>query len=527
MGRVWSSAVSTGTLRLNALGSEPKAMTEYTNVSDVFKALGTHAALADKGGLDVTSPHDGEVIASLVADTQETTARKITIAKKAQAAWATVPRVKREALLEKFAQTLKDEAEKLAAFVHMEAGKTPTEANGEVAASAGVIGKTLKDATLADAGNMSRRKERLPVGVVGLITSFNFPIAVAHWTMAPAMLAGNGVVWKPSEKTPLVALGVKTVFDKAMGEHKDLLQVVIGGREVGEALVADEQVDMISATGSVAMGQAIEKTLATKKNKNIPPILELGGNNGVIISDNISKEHLGFALDAVMGSYLGTTGQRCTNTRRIIVHKKLLDDTVAGFKQRIQDFMDEHIAHATVHSANPYGYGPLIDEDSFKRFEHAKEQVGREGGEILFGKRLFAERLPGAFYVQPALAVMPQQGDIMYTETFAPILYIAPYEGKIENAIALVNAPENAGLVAGIYTQNQQEADVFATSVQAGHALINPPKGTGTPAHDMGFGGNKHSGCGEILNAADPLAAFTRRDHFTRIAQNTDIKMDQ
>lgn len=476
-------------------------------------------------GLAVHSPHDGSVIATLAPDDAKSVAAKVESAKKAQERFATLPRREREKLLEALSAALKSERELLGEIIHREGGKTLKEGVGETDSAADIVLKTIKDATLPEFSGMLRCKERPPVGVVGLITSFNFPIAVAHWSIAPAMLAGNAVVWKPSEKTPLTALAVKKIFDSVAGEHKDLLQIVIGAREVGEALVASEAVDMISATGSVAMGEGIKKTLAQKKNHAVPPILELGGNNGVIISDKMSRAHLEWSLSSIMNSFLGTTGQRCTNTRRLIVHSSQMGAVEEILLRFINDFLQANFSASGFVADNAYGYGPLIDGDALRRFEQAKKQVAEEGGRIVRGARLM-ESGKGV-YVEPALAILPTQSAIMHKETFAPILFIAPYSGSLSDALATLNAPENAGLVAGIYTQSQQEADQFAAHVQAGHALINSPKGTGTPAFGMGFGGNKHSGSGEILNSADPLAAFTRPTHFTRIAQNKDVAMDQ
>ena len=469
-------------------------------------------------GLAVSCPHDGLILAHLAPDTKDSLSDKVKRARAAQFHMSSLKRDERAAWVEKLSASIKQQREVLAGLIHLEGGKTIKEAIGEADGSADILLKTIKDATLPELNGMLRCKERPPVGIVGLITSFNFPLVVANWTIAPALLAGNGIVWKPSEKTPLVALAYKTIFDKAMGEYKDLLQIVIGGRDIGEALVTHEDVDMISATGSVAMGKGIKSALACKENEGVSPILELGGNNGVIISDKMSEIHLEWSLNSLLNSFFGTTGQRCTNTRRLIVHKDMLAKTVAILQTRIKEFTKEKWVD--------YGYGPLIDEDAFNRFEHAKKRTIEEGGKILCGERLPDKEHPEAFYVEPALAVLPKQTAIMHEETFAPILFIAPYS-EIDEAIKLVNAPENAGLVNGIYTQNQQEADRFALLNEAGHGVINSAKGTGTPAFGMGFGGNKDSGAGEILNAADPLKAFTREDRYRRIAQNKDIAMDQ
>jgi aldehyde dehydrogenase (NAD+) len=230
----------------------------------------------------------------------------------------------------------------------------------------------------------------------------------------------------------------------------------------------------------------------------------------------MSPSHLEWSLSAVLNSFLGTTGQRCTNTRRLIVHASMMDKTVAILSEKIASFVPED-----------FGYNVLIDGDAFARFEKAKQQALAEGGHIIMGARTKADIAPHGYSVEPALALMPKHSAIMEEETFAPLLFITAYHGDIAQALALVNQPANAGLVNGIYTQSQHEADYFAAHNLAGHSLVNSPKGTGTPAYDMGFGGNKESGQGEILNAADPLAAFTRPDHFRRIAYNKDIVMDQ
>lgn len=496
-------------------------------VTEIFNALGGTAP-GGSPGLAVTSPADGAQLAQLSQDSAATVREKITGLKQTQKNFHILKRAQRAAFLEGLSAAVRQQREQLGRLITLEGGKTAREGLQEADSSADVILKTIKDAELPEFGGMLRCKERAPVGVVGLITSFNFPLVVANWTLAPALLAGNAVLWKPSEKTPLTALGYKAVFDKAMGPYAGLLQVVVGGREVGEALVADEEVDLISATGSVAMGEGIKATLLRKKNYSCKPILELGGNNGVILSDKISPSHLEWSLHALLNSFLGTSGQRCTNTRRLIVHASLYAQAAAMLQQKLEEFVASGAITSPLSGAgNDYGYGPLVDRDAYERFERAKRQVVSEGGKIALGRRLLEGEYPDAYYVEPALALLPAQTKIMHEETFAPLLFVVPYEGDIEQAVALLNAPANAGLVGGLYTQSQKEADAFARLNQAGHGVINSPKGTGTPAFGMGFGGNKDSGEGEILNSADPLRAFTRDGQVSRIAQNKDIVMDR
>lgn len=469
-------------------------------------------------GLVVTSPVTGQVLTNIKSDDAESVNAKVAAAKSAQEKFAHSRWTARTELLTAYHSALKAYHQTMADLVRLDSGKTAAEAAGEANGAADIITKTISEAGLPELGGMLRTKERTPVGIIGLITSFNFPVAVAHWNIAPALLAGNAVLWKPSEKTLLPALYAKRCFDAVAGEYKDLLQLIIGPREVGEMLVSHEGVDMISATGSVAMGEGIKKTLANKKNHSIPPILELGGNNAAVISKHMSDAHLSFALDAILTSFLGTTGQRCTNTRRLIVHRDWLDKTVDYLKLKLQNFIE---SRAIDDSANSYGYDVLIDGDAFARFEAAKEQAKTQGGKVILGARLPAAE--NVFRIQPALAVMPEHTAVMHHETFAPLLFIAPYDGEVKDAMALVNAPSNAGLVNAIYTLSQADADAFAELNEAGHSVINSPKGTGTPANGMGFGGNKASGEGEILNSVDPLAPFTRRGRVKRIAQFKDV----
>lgn len=476
--------------------------------------------------LTVTSPCDGAVIAELASDNGQTLAYKIARSMEAQKNWQNQPRHMREKLLVAFSNTINENKQRLLELITYDAGKTAKEAAAEVAGAADILQKTIDNSSLPDFGGMKRCKERPPVGLVGLITSFNFPLAVAHWTIAPALLAGNAVLWKPSEKTPLVAIAIKEIFDEIAGEFSDLIQILIGERELGSRLVLHEQIDMISATGSVAMGQGIAAALAQKENNNISPILELGGNNGVIISDKVTPEHLEWSVDAIMSSFLASNGQRCTNTRRLIVQHKIYNEVIVLLKQKIENFIvSGAIVNPLSGLSNDYGYSALIDEDAFNRFEAAKQQARMEGGEIRFGERLLVHESANVFFVEPALALMPSQSAIMHKETFAPLLFVTQYHDFAE-AITMINAPENAGLVGGIYTQNATEAEIFTRENQAGHTLINSAKGTGTPAFGMGFGGNKHSGIGEILNNADPLQAFTRTGSFNRIAINNAVAMD-
>lgn len=457
--------------------------------------------------MQVLSPIDGLQIFALQIDTAQQVGSKIVLAAAMQERWAEKCPNMRAEMLQKFADAVEVAAEDLTQIIHIEAGKTVAEAAGEVTNFVKVM-RTNCEAEIArnlpDLGIMQRQKIYKPVGVVALITSYNFPLAVAGWTLAPALLAGNAVVWKPSEKTPLTALAVQAIFAKTLPDVAPLLQVAIGAAEVGKAVVEHKQIAMVSATGSVGMAQAI---LQVHKGK-VPPVLEAGGNNAVVVSQANSPENLKFALQSIISSFLAGGGQKCTNTRRLFVHSAIYAGFVGDLKTALKKFI--------AGGCDGYGYAPLIDGAAFVQFEAAKR------GQVSFGARRLQEQFPNAFYVEPALVELPTQTEIMHHECFAPLLYIVKYD-DFSAAVEAVNAPENAGLVNGIYTQSRAEFEEFAAKNEAGHTVVNSPTGTGTPAHGMGFGGNKLSGQGEILNGENQLLPFTLGAN--RVAVNGQVEL--
>ena len=443
--------------------------------------------------LSVKSPLDGKEIKTIETDDDKTLQSKIKKVQEAQKSWQELSLKARGEEILKLADSVEKNAEEIAEIINQESGKTLTEAKGEVGNFISTLRSTVEKVVdgFEDFKGMERYKNPIPVGVVGLITSFNFPLAVAGWNIAPALLAGNAVIWKPSEKTPLTALKIEELFSN------DLLQIAIGQVEIGKALVENEDVGMITATGSVAMGNSIVASLENKKGNKVQPIIEAGGNNGVIISANNSTKNLQFAVDAIASSFLGTAGQRCTNTRRLFVASKVFDEVIDLFKAKMIEF-DPNT--------------PLIDEAALETFEdacaNADELIG--GGKI------------EGLYVNPALAIMNSQTEVMKHECFGPLLYIVKYD-DFADALAMQNAPENAGLVNGIYTESQKDVDGFVAANKAGHGVVNSPTGTGTPAFGMGFGGNKESGIGEILNQEEPLRSFVVG--YNRLAVNSEIEL--
>ncbi len=484
-------------------------------ISEIFHKLGGDVAVLSGGGqLGVHSPINGKLIASLRFDTQITFQQKINEAIRAQKEWSKLSLSERQDFLIHLAKTTEDYKKDLAPFITYEAGKVLKESEGEVSNIKGTIDTTIKNVTARNKEDSTREKWK-PLGVIGLITSYNFPLAVAGWTIAPALLSGNTVLWKPSEKTPITALAFELIFRKAVNSYtkakvpEALLTVVLGKSDIGEQMVANEHVSMISATGSVGMGKGIKAVTAKKSKASYKPILELGGNNAVIISKNNDDAGLEFAASSILKSVFATGGQRCTNTRRVIVHHDVFGKFSAIMKDKFHSFIQSAAICNPVESKDDvYMYAPLIDKRAYEEFVFAKVEAEKEGGTIHFGKRMLEKEFPDAYYVAPALALMAKHSDIMKKETFAPILFVAPYDGNIEEAVKLVNLPENGGLVNGIYTKDESEIAAFVENNLAGHTVINSPKGTGTPAHGQGFGGNRDSGEGVILSP-DPLLYFT------------------
>ncbi len=474
-------------------------------MSDLYSKFGID--LSAGGGLVVSSPLNGVQIGVIAADDAASVEQKVRAASVAQREWQALSLEKRSDALLRLADVVESSAAEIAEIINIESGKTLAEAEGEVGNFSTTIRTTVEKAAapLEDLGSMQRRKIHAAVGNVGLITSFNFPLAVAGWNISPAMLAGNSVVWKPSEKTPLTALAVKSLFDKVDDLPNDLLQILVGEVDVGVALVENEQIGMVSATGSVAMGNSIARALSGKKGNKRPPIIEAGGNNGVVISANNSVGNLQFAVDSISKSFLGTAGQRCTNTRRLFVAEPVLEQVMA--------MLEAKLAAAKIDT-------PLVDEAAYDVFANACSAAKEQGGEIMGGGKAESD---GGFYVNPAIVKLPTQSEIMHEECFGPLLFVVPF-ADFSQALKMVSAPQNAGLVNGVYTQSRAEVDAFVQANEAGHCVVNAPNGTGTPAHGMGFGGNKESGIGEILNQQDPLRAFSLGAN--RVALNLDIELN-
>jgi aldehyde dehydrogenase (NAD+) len=335
--------------------------------------------------------------------------------------------------------------------------------------------------------------------VVGVISAFNFPVAVWAWNTTLALVAGNAVLWKPSEKTPLTALACQALFEKALkafgAAPEGLCQLIIGDREAGEALVDDPRVPLISATGSTRMGREVGPRVAARFGRTI---LELGGNNAMILAPSAD---LDLAVRGILFSAVGTAGQRCTTLRRVIVHSSIKDEVVARVKA----------AYAKVRIGDPRQdnlIGPLIDKQSFQAMQHAITQARDEGGQVFGGERQLQDKYPNAYYVAPAIVEMPGQSAVVRHETFAPILYVLAYD-DFEEALRLNNEVPQ-GLSSCIFTTDVREAERFQSASGSDCGIANVNIGTSGAEIGGAFGGEKETGGGRE-SGSDAWKAYMRR----------------
>ncbi len=462
--------------------------------------LGVRPAI---GELAVHSPIDGQEIGRLRADSTADVAAAVDRAATAFLAWRDVPAPRRGELVRLFGDELRRHKQALGRLVTIESGKIVQEGLGEVQEMIDIcdfalgLSRQLHGLTIASERPGHRMMETWhPLGVVGVISAFNFPVAVWAWNAALAVVCGDPVVWKPSEKTPLSALAGKALFDRAaarFGEAPEhLVQVVVGGREVGEALCDDRRVPLISATGSCRMGRMVGPRVAQRFGR---ALLELGGNNGMIVC---SSADLDLAVRAILFAAVGTAGQRCTSLRRLIVHDSVRETLVDRLKA----------AYASVNVGNPLEpqtlVGPLIDAEAYARMRAALQRAAAEGGRVFGGERLDDEGV----YVRPALVEMPEQTAVVREETFAPILYVMAYDDLVE-AIRLHNGVPQ-GLSSSIFTNDLREAEAFLSAAGSDCGIANVNIGPSGAEIGGAFGGEKETGGGRE-SGSDAWKAYMRR----------------
>jgi aldehyde dehydrogenase (NAD+) len=433
--------------------------------------------------------------------------RAVTAAHEAFLVWRVTPAPVRGALVKRLGELLREHLDDLADLVSLEVGKIRSEARGEVQEMVDIcdfavgLSRQLYGRTMPSERPGHRLAETWhPLGVVGVISAFNFPVAVWSWNAAVALVCGDAVVWKPSELTPLTALACTALLDRAaaeVGAPAGLGQLVLGDAAVAERLVDDPLVPLVSATGSVRMGRAVGPRVAARFGQSL---LELGGNNATVVS---ATADLDLAVRGIVFAGAGTAGQRCTTLRRLIVHETIADDLV----ERVAS------AYRRLPVGNPFDVstlvGPLVNARAYDALQAALRDVRADGGEVLVGgDRVLAELAPDAYYVTPAVARSSSQGDVVRRETFAPLLHVLTYD-DLDEAIALQNAVPQ-GLSSSIFTSDQSEAERFLAADGADCGIVNVNIGTSGAEIGGAFGGQKETGGGRE-SGSDSWKAYMRR----------------
>ncbi|WLR92327.1 L-piperidine-6-carboxylate dehydrogenase [Shinella zoogloeoides] len=469
--------------------------------------LGVARSTWQGGDMASYSPVSGEEIGKLKTISAAETDSAIDAAHEAFKAWRLVPAPKRGELVRLLGEELRTSKADLGRLVSIEAGKITSEGLGEVQEMIDIcdfavgLSRQLYGLTIATERPGHRMMETWhPLGVVGIISAFNFPVAVWSWNAALALVAGNSIVWKPSEKTPLTGLACQAILDRAIARFGDapanLSQVLIGDRAIGEALVDNHKVALVSATGSTRMGKEVGPRLAKRFARSI---LELGGNNAGIVCPSAD---LDMALRAIAFGAMGTAGQRCTTLRRLFVHDSVYDQLVPRLKK----------AYTSVSVGNPLEtsalVGPLVDKQAFDGMQKALAAAKAEGGSVTGGERVTEAGKDTAYYVKPAIVEMPKQAGPVLEETFAPILYVMKYSDfdavlDDHNAVA-------AGLSSSIFTLNVQEAERFLSADGSDCGIANVNIGTSGAEIGGAFGGEKETGGGRE-SGSDAWKAYMRR----------------
>ncbi|MBT3069497.1 aldehyde dehydrogenase family protein [Rhodomicrobium sp. Az07] len=478
----------------------------------MLQDLGVASETLSDGAFEAKTPITGEAIGRVrLAGAAETNAA-VEAAHEAFLAWRSVPAPVRGELVRLFGEELRANKAALGRLVTIETGKIASEGLGEVQEMIDIcdfavgLSRQLYGLTIASERADHRMMETWhPLGVVGVISAFNFPVAVWAWNAALALVCGNACVWKPSEKTPLTALATQALFERAAARYRQaghlapdgLSAVVIGAREAGEALVDNRLVPLVSATGSTAMGRAVGPRLASRFAR---AILELGGNNAAIVCPTADID---LSLRAVAFAAMGTAGQRCTSLRRLFVHNSVYHKLVPRLKQ----------AYTSVKVGNPLEegtlVGPLIDEAAYAAMYKAFEEAKASGGSLFTGGERIRAGVPeGGVYVQPTLIEMPEQVGPVLKETFAPILYVIRYN-ELEEAIRLNNEVPQ-GLSSSIFTNDLREAELFLSARGSDCGIANVNIGPSGAEIGGAFGGEKETGGGREAGS-DSWKAYMRR----------------
>lgn len=454
-----------------------------------------------------TSPVDHALIGAVVTTDKAAYEQVIETAQNAYLAWRNWPAPKRGEVVRQLGDALRKDKEALGQLVSYEMGKSLQEGLGEVQEMIDIcdfavgLSRQLYGLTMHSERPSHRMYEQWhPMGIVGIISAFNFPVAVWSWNATLAWVCGNVTVWKPSEKTPLCGNAIQKIVEKVFAENavpEGVNNLIQGGRELGEWMSQDKRIPLVSATGSTRMGKELNKEVAGRLGKTI---LELGGNNAIIITEHADLDMS--LIGAVFGA-VGTAGQRCTSTRRLIIHEKIYDQFVAKLVKAYQQIKIGNPLDSNNHM------GPLIDEDAVKMYLQSIEACKKEGGQfIVEGGVLEGHGYESGCYVKPCIAEAKPEYKIVQHETFAPILYLLKYK-TIEEAIAIQNdVPQ--GLSSAIMTLNMRESELFLSAKGSDCGIANVNIGTSGAEIGGAFGGEKETGGGRE-SGSDAWKAYMRR----------------
>jgi aldehyde dehydrogenase (NAD+) len=463
----------------------------------------------DQGVINVVSPADGRPIAKVYQCSEKDYENVVAKAHEAFKYWRTIPSPKRGEIVRQIGNKLRHFKQPLGHLVSYEMGKSLQEGLGEVQEMIDIcdfavgLSRQLYGFTMMSERENHRMYDQYhPLGVVGIITAFNFPVAVWAWNSALATVCGDSNLWKPSSKTPLCAIAVQNILADVIKENKlpeGLFSLIIGkGSSVGERMLNDKRVPLVSLTGSTVIGKHAAEVISKRFGKTI---LELGGNNAIIITPDADLQ---IAIPAVVFGAVGTAGQRCTTTRRLIVHEEIYDKVKASLLK----------AYSSIKIGNPLDeknhVGPLIDKGAVEEFLFALKQVVKEGGKIIFGgEMLTGIGYESGSYVKPAIVEADNSYKIVQEETFAPILYLIKYKGNVQNAIDIQNDVVQ-GLSSSIFTNNMREAETFLSHWGSDCGIANVNIGTSGAEIGGAFGGEKETGGGRE-SGSDAWKQYMRR----------------
>ncbi|MBL8047247.1 MAG: aldehyde dehydrogenase family protein [Chthonomonas sp.] len=458
----------------------------------------------------VTTPVDGSELASLRKHSEAEINQMVENSVAAFKAWREVPGPIRGELVRLYGEKLREKKEELAQLVTLECGKILEEGRGEVQEMIDIcdfavgISRQLYGLTIAsERPNHVMQENWLPLGPVGIISAFNFPVAVWSWNAALAFVCGDSCLWKPSEKTPLTALACQALFEEVVRDFpkapKHLNQIIIGAMAEGNQMVEDARIPLISATGSTRMGKAVGQKVAARFGRSL---LELGGNNAIIVTPSAD---LAVAVPSILFGAVGTAGQRCTSTRRVFVHRSIFEKVFETLKSALLQIGESKIGNPLEAGTL---VGPLIDEMAYDAMAAAMEAIKPHASEIVGGQRL--KVVGDGVYVHPALVKLNEQADPMHHETFAPLTYVMPYDDLAQVMEAHNAVPQ--GLSSAIMTTDVREAEYFKRHSDCGIANVN----IGTSGAEIGgaFGGEKETGGGRE-SGSDSWKAYMRRQTST------------